>query len=90
MMRAMRTTVTLDADVAARLRQLARERGVSFKTAINAALRAGMDADQGPRVAYAEQVRDLGVRPGVDLTKALDLAATLEDEETMRQLELRK
>lgn len=86
----MRTTVTLDPDVAARLQRIARERGTSFTAAVNATLRAGLDA--GPRVGrpYREVTRSLGVRPGVDLTKALALAAELEDEETRRKLELRK
>jgi predicted transcriptional regulator len=37
----MRTTVTLDADVAAKLRALARRRGISFKQVLNQAVRAG-------------------------------------------------
>ncbi len=86
----MRTTVTLEPDVAARLQRIARERGTSFTAAVTATLRAGLDA--GPRVGrpYREVTRSLGVRPGVDLTKALALAAELEDEETRRKLELRK
>ena len=39
---------------------------------------------------YREVTRSLGVQPGVDLTKALRLAAGLEDEETVRKIELRK
>jgi hypothetical protein len=35
-------------------------------------------------------VRPLGLRPGVDLEHALRVAADLEDEETVRKLELRK
>lgn len=88
----MRTTVTLDPDVWARLQELARQRGVSFKAAINSALRAGLalDADAGRRRPYRETTRDLGVQPGLDLTKALEMAAALEDEQTIRKLELRK
>ncbi len=37
----MRTTIDLDPDVDARLRALARERGVPLRTVINDALRAG-------------------------------------------------
>jgi hypothetical protein len=86
----MRTTVTLDPDVAARLQRLATERGASFKATINATLRAGLDVgDVGAR-PYQEETCLLGVRPGVDLTKALRLATELEDEETGRKLELRK
>ncbi len=38
----MRTTVTLDDDVAASLHSAARERRVSFKVALNEAVRAGL------------------------------------------------
>jgi hypothetical protein len=86
----MRTTVTLEPDLAARIRELARQRGISFKSAINSTLRAGLEAGPGSGRQYRERTRDLGVQPGVDLTKALQLAASLEDEETIRQLELEK
>lgn len=86
----MRTTVTLDPDVAARLQRLATERGATFKATINATLRAGLDAGDPGSKPYREQVRRLGVQPGVDLTKALRLAGELEDEQTVRELELRK
>ena len=86
----MRTTITLDADVAARLRRLSVERHQSFKTTVNEALRAGLDVGRGQGRPYKEVARDLGVQPGLDLTKALDLASRLEDEATIRKLELRK
>jgi hypothetical protein len=86
----MRTTVTLDPDLAARLRELARQRQISFKAAINTAVRAGLATEMEQKHPYREKVRDLGVQPGVDLTKALQLAATLEDEATIQKLALRK
>lgn len=86
----MRTTITLDPEVAARLRRLSVERGQSFKTTVNEAIRAGLDSVHGTGRPYEEVARDLGVQPGVDLTKALDLASGLEDEATIRKLELRK
>lgn len=86
----MRTTVTLDPDLAARLQRIARERGVSFKEALNAALRAGLGAEARAGRSYRLRARRLGLRPGIDLDKALRLAAELEDEETVRKLELRK
>ena len=89
MMRTMRTTVDLDPDVAAKVRRLARERGVSFKEALNAMLRAGM-ADGTVARPYRMPVRSLGLRPGINLDKALQLAGDLEDEEIIRKLELRK
>lgn len=86
----MRTTVTIDSDVSARLRELARQRRISFKSAINATLRAGLALDANEGRPYRETTRDLGVQPGVDLTKALQLAAALEDEQAIHKLELRK
>jgi len=86
----MRTTVTLDADLASRLKELARHRRISFKSVINAAIRAGLDAGTDRARLYLEKTRDLGVQPGVDLTKALQLATALEDEQAIDELEKRK
>lgn len=82
----MRTTVTLDPDVEARLREVARERGVSFKEALNNAIRAGLMAARGTR-EYRTPARALGLQPGVNLDKATQLAADLEDEEIVHDLE---
>jgi hypothetical protein len=88
----VRTTVTLDPDLAAKLRALARERDISFKEALNSALRRGLaaagtaDATRPYRLAS----RPLGLRGGIDLEHALRLAGELEDAETIRKLELRK
>jgi Ribbon-helix-helix protein, copG family len=86
----VRTTVTLDEDVVAALRQLARERGVSFKEVLNAMVRAGITAARVPSQRYRLKARPLGVRPGIDLDKANRLAAQLEDEELVRKYELGK
>jgi hypothetical protein len=85
----MRTTVSIDPDLAAKLRQIARERDISFKEALNTALRAGLGAPSGAR-PYRVRARHLGLRPGIELDRALRLAAALEDEETIRRIELRK
>jgi hypothetical protein len=86
----MRTTVTLDEDVAAALKRVAAERGVGFKEALNTAVRAGLRSEATRARRYRMPRRRLGLRPGVDLTKALRLAAALEDEELIAKLELRK
>ena len=86
----MRTTVTLDPDVAAKLKRLAGERGISFKEALNSAVRAGLGGGRGAARRYHMPSRPLGLRPGVDLDRALELAGGLEDEELVRKLELRK
>jgi hypothetical protein len=86
----MRTTVTLDPDVAAKLRQLVHERGVSFKVALNDAVRAGLGGSAPAGRRYRVSPRPMGVRKGVDLDRALRLAGELEDAEILRKLELRK
>jgi hypothetical protein len=87
----MRTTVTLDPDLAAKLKSLARERGVSFKEALNGALRRGLGNEAtAPGRPYRLQSKPLELRAGVDLEHALHLAGELEDAETVRKLELRK
>jgi len=86
----MRTTVDLDPDVDARLRALARERGVPLRTVINDALRAGIQPGADAAPPYTLPTRRLGVRPGIDLDKSLRLAAQLEDDEIVRKLDLRK
>lgn len=86
----MRTTVTLDPDVAAKLKQTARERGISFKEALNANVRRGLASEEASAQPYRIQARRLGVRPGINLDKALVLAGELEDSEAVRKLALRK
>jgi hypothetical protein len=86
----MRTTLTLDPDVADRLRALARERGLPFKQVVNSVLRRGLDDGLGQRKPFRVEARAMGLRSGIDLDQALELAARLEDEETLRKLELRK
>jgi hypothetical protein len=87
----MRTTITLDPDVAVRLQRLVRERSLTFKEAVNSTLRAGFDADAQERrhPPYVLPTFSMGV-PLVDLTKANQLAAALEDEEVVRKMALGK
>ena len=86
----VRTTVTLDPDVVEQLKAVARRRTLSFKAALNDTVRAGLAAERGGARPYRTPTWPMGVRPGVDLTHALQMAADLEDEEILRKLELRK
>ncbi len=86
----MRTTVTLDDDVVATLREIARERNISFKEALNTSVRRGCKDTPRGATPYRMPTRSLGLRPGVNLDKALQLAGELEDAEIVRKLELRK
>ena len=84
----MRTTVTLEPDTDAIVRRLMRDRGLSFKQALNEAIRAGARRP-GERRAFRTRTFDMGA-PAIPLDKALRLAADLEDEELIRKLAARK
>lgn len=73
----MRTTINLDEDVAARLRDLARRQGRSVSRVTNEVLRIGfqmVDSAVATPSTYEPRVLDSG-RPLVDVT---DVAAALE------------
>jgi hypothetical protein len=89
-MPSIRTTVTLDPDVAEQLKALARHRNLSFKAALNNTVRVGLAAERGGGRLYQVPTRPMRLRPGVDLTHGLRLADSLEDEEIARKLALRK
>jgi hypothetical protein len=59
---------------------------VSFKEALNSAIRAGLMASRSAR-EYQTPSRSLGLRAGVNLDKALRLASDLEDAEIVLGLE---
>jgi hypothetical protein len=80
----MRTTVTLDSDTRLLVERAMRERGLSFKEAVNDAIRAGLGT-AGPGTRAYTTPRELGPAR-VDLTKALRLAAELEDDALARRL----
>jgi hypothetical protein len=76
----VRTTLTLDPDVAARLAEVQRERGWTFKEAVNQTLRRGLAGD-GRRTEerYRMPVKDLGVRREIDVDRIRDVLGALDD-----------
>jgi hypothetical protein len=81
----MRTTLTLDEDVADKLKREAERRGVSFKYVVNEALRNGLAAREGsvPRTrAYRVQVFGSPFRRGIDPMKLNQLSDEVELEGT--------
>jgi plasmid stability protein len=86
----MRTTVSIDDTLAKELQRRAAESGRSFKDVLNETLVRGL-AVEGGRKRYRLRTASLGgAVEGVDLTKALSLAAALEDEESARKLARRR
>lgn len=81
MMPSMRTTLTLDDALARELQRRAVESGRTFGEIVNEALLRGL-SQPTPRRRYRLRTASLGgLRPGVDLTRALALAGALEDDE---------
>ena len=67
----MRTTLTLDADVAARVVRATSRRRQSFKAVVNEALRAGLDVLEAP-TRRRKTFRTRGARLGPSLVGSLD------------------
>ncbi|MEY2516831.1 MAG: hypothetical protein QOJ89_4189 [bacterium] len=82
-MHAMRTTVTLDPDTRLLVERAMRERGLTFKEAVNEAIRAGLGSERN--AGSFTTPRALGPARA-DLTKALGLAAELEDDALIRRM----
>ncbi|MBI4421466.1 MAG: DUF2191 domain-containing protein [Gemmatimonadetes bacterium] len=77
----MRTTVTLDDDVAAKLKSEIRRTGKAFKQAVNDLLRFALNARRTGRPSrpFRVEARDLGSsRPGVNLDNVSELLEVLD------------
>ena len=75
----MRTTVTLDADVAEYIREACHKRKQSFKAVLNEALRASLKA-AGRRSRELLKPQSLGLAAGVDSRRLSEFADDLEAE----------
>lgn len=77
----MRTTLTLDDDVAAKLKAEMRSNDKSFKNTVNDFLRLGLNAkrQRSSRKRFRVSARDLGrLQPGLSLDSVGDLLEQLE------------
>jgi hypothetical protein len=77
----MRTTLTLDDDVAAKLTSLARRTGRAFRDVVNETLRRGLARPPAPssRQPFIVKARDMGARrPGLSLDSVQDLIDQVE------------
>jgi len=75
----MRTTLTLDDDLAASLKERARATGRSFKSVVNEVIRRGLSAGEGPLPElepFSVQPHSCGFRPGVDTGKLNQLSTS--------------
>lgn len=79
----MRTTLTLDDDVAAQLERLRKERKLPFKELVNQALRDGLRQRKGPapkRAPFRTRPVDLGACRFGDLDDVAEVLAAVEGE----------
>lgn len=76
----MRTTLTLDDDVAAKLKVEMQRRGSTFKETVNQFLRRGLEAPRPEELArpFRIEPRSLGLRPGVQLDDVAGLLDALD------------
>ena len=79
----MRTTLTLDSDVAQEIKSLEKDEGRSFKEIVNQALRLGLRQLRQPIVPplYQTPSRPMGLRPGYNLDNIAELLAQAEGED---------
>jgi hypothetical protein len=79
----MRTTVTLEPDLAKKIKALAHRRGLSFKQALNEALRRGLAPPGRPdkQTRFTVEPHAGGFRPGIDPDKLNQLVDQLEVED---------
>ena len=79
----MRTTLTLDEDVAAKLKAESRKTGRPFRETVNACLRAGLSVrKQGTSARpFRVRARAMGLRPGINIDKVSALLDELEGHE---------
>ena len=83
----MRTTLTLEPDVALKLKCKMAEQKLTLKDAVNQALRVGLAAKDAPaRAPFKVVPFDLGLPPGIDQDKLGQWDDRMEDERIARKL----
>ncbi len=77
--------MTLEPDAEELVKKVMAERGISFKEAVNLAIRRGLSPER-TGASFSTPTFAMGAHPRVNLDKALRLAADLEDEEVIREI----
>ncbi len=82
----MRTTVTIDDDLADSLKEQARQQNVPFKQVVNDVLRRGLkEEENGDKPPYRVRPLSLGLRPGIDETNLRHIDEEMQDEELIER-----
>ncbi len=85
----MRTTLTLEDDLASLLKTRAHQLGISFKEIVNRVLRSGLGKEMEPSKVDVPKTlpHSFGFRPGIDLDRLNQLADELEADAVAESLE---
>lgn len=81
----MRTTLTLDPDVARKLQAAVEREGSTLKAVVNDALRRGLSAPGKRLPPFKVKAHSMGLRPGIDPAKLNQLLDELEAEDYLRK-----
>jgi hypothetical protein len=83
----MRTTLTLEPDVAQRLKTRMRTGNLTLKETVNRALRAGLAVEEkrGPEKRFRVKPYHCGLKPGIDIDKINQVLDQMEVEEFARR-----
>ncbi len=72
------------------LQRAVEERGISFKEALNSAVRRGLTQPSQKKRRFVQKTVSLGKEQYFRWDKALGVAAAIEDEELVRKLSMQK
>lgn len=88
----MRTTLTVDDLIMRELKEKAHQTGKPLKQVINATLEVGLRnlEKQHHQQTFTQKTFSLGFQPTFDINKALQATTMLDDDETIRKIEIRK
>ncbi len=81
----MRTTLTLDSDIARKLKELASREKKSFKEIVNETLKAGLSAVVTEATPFRVKTHRCGFRRGVDPVKLNQLYDDLETKDAVAE-----
>jgi hypothetical protein len=81
----MRTTVTIDSDLASALKDLARKQRRPFKAVLNGVIRQGLAGPVASRTAFVVEPHAGGFLPAIDLRRLNQLADELEADDLVRE-----
>jgi len=86
----MRTTLNINDDLMLILKEKSREVNQNLTKFVNDLLRSSLMPTNEKNESFFQKTYSLGEYPGINLNKALDLAAELETEYSIRKMEIGK